>query len=219
MGVPRATLLAYVSLCNLICFSQSQRPLTGTSEADVMNRRNEFATSIVANLHKARDCTHILLSFHYTLAGFGLYNEVGMTTLSNNTIVTPQNVLTQFSGLSCYSTVLTHQNNAGRWFFPNGTQIPAAVGKVLFIAHRIGRVELLINENSQFTSELEGVYTCLIPDETNTIHTLYAGIYTMSSYQNSGKDTNIKYASTINCLNVCVYTCLYTQLVLFWIHK
>ena len=200
MGVPRATLLAYVSLCNLICFSQSQRPLTGTSEADVMNRRNEFATSIVANLHKARDCTHILLSFHYTLSGFGLYNEVGMTTLSNNTIITPQRVLTQLTGLSCYSAALDPPNSdipAGRWFFPNGTQIPAVVGKVLFIAHRVGRADLLSNENSQFTSELEGVYTCLIPDETNTIQTLYAGIYTMSSYQNSGKDTDIEYASQL----------------------
>ena len=202
MGVPRATLLAYVSLCNLICFSQSQIPLTGTSEADVMNRRNEFATSIVANLHKARDCPRILLSFHYTLSGFGLYNEVGMTTLSNNTIVTPQRVFTLKDGLSCYSAALAldppnSDIAAGRWFFPNGTQIPAVTGEVLFFASRIGRVELFINENSQFTSELEGVYTCRIPDETNTIQTLYAGIYTRSSYQNSGKDTNIEYASQL----------------------
>ena len=140
------------------------------------------------------------------LIGVFLYSEAQGTTLSNNTLTTPENVFTHTSGLSCYSAlVLNRLHSNGRWYFPNGTQISPLLGAVMFIAHRISRVELLINQNSQFTSEHEGVYTCRIPDETNTIQTLYAGIYTMSSYQNLGKPCYMPKAHSSEWICMCLY--------------
>lgn len=116
--------------------------------------------------------------------GVELYSEIGQTSLLNNTLINPQDHLSDSSGLSCLTAL--NSQSVGTWYFPNGTQIGLLSGRVLFAVRRVRRVELLISQNGHFTSDFEGVYTCRIQDEQRTMQVLYIGIYTASNYQNSG---------------------------------
>ena len=129
------------------------------------------------------------------VAGVVLYLEDGINSrlpagrqLQNNTLISVDS-LTSTYGLACYSAD-TQSNEIGEWRFPNGSRVGGENSndqeQVVFGHQQIGRVTLQIRDGRQFTSSLEGVYTCRIPDETGTMRTLYAGVYTAASYTNSG---------------------------------
>ena len=126
-------------------------------------------------------------------AGAILYLEDALdsdsgTQLQTNALISDDSLSSTY-GLACYSPV-TNSNTIGEWRFPNGDIVGENTNdqeQVLFIHRQLGRVTLQIREGRQFTSALEGVYTCTIPDETGAVRTLYAGVYTAASYASSGK--------------------------------
>lgn len=85
------------------------------------------------------------------------------------------------SGLACGSALDTNQN-IGEWFYPDGSPVRMITsGDPLYMLLRIGRVDL--NRQGTVTSALEGIYTCRIPDQDNTVQSLHVGIYTAESYE------------------------------------
>ena len=130
------------------------------------------------------------------IAGVVLYLEDGIDSdppalgrlLQNNTLISG-NSLTSTYGLACYSAN-TQSNTIGGWRFPNGDEVGGEnrndPEQVVFGHQQFGQVTLQIREGRQFISSFEGVYTCMIPDETGTVRTLYAGVYTADNYTNSG---------------------------------
>lgn len=108
--------------------------------------------------------------------------------LANNSLVSSGSLSSDY-GLACYSADET-TNTIGDWFSPNGRRVERETGdqqQVLFAHNQIGRVTLQIRDNRPFPSDLEGIYSCLIPDENSVLRTLYVGLYSPTNYQNSGK--------------------------------
>lgn len=124
--------------------------------------------------------------------GVRLFLESGRDSdgriLANNSLISSGSLSSDY-GLACYSA--DHRTNTiGQWMFPNGIRVERETGdqqQLLYAHNQIGRVTLQIRDNRKFPSDLEGVYSCLIPDETGTERTLYAGLYSTTSYNNSGE--------------------------------
>ena len=125
-------------------------------------------------------------------AGVRLYLEDGVDSSSgrqvqNNSVISG-NSLEYRHGLACYTSV-DRTNTIGEWIFPDGRGVGAEAidpQQVLFRHRQLGRVTLQIREGQQFTHQFEGVYTCLIPDETDTMRTLLVGIYSATTYNSLG---------------------------------
>ena len=146
------------------------------------------------------------------VAGVVLYLEDGRNSrlpdgrlLQNNTLISGDN-LTSTYGLACYSA-RTDSDEIGEWRFPDGTNRVSSNGQVMFSNQQIGRVTLQIREGRQFTSSLEGVYTCMIPDETGAVRTLYAGVYTADNYTNSGTLSSLYLCSLIIGYSTTIILC------------
>ena len=77
----------------------------------------------------------------------------------------------------------------GEWIFPDGTRVNSETldpEQVVFAHNQLGRVTLQARAGRQFSSALEGVYSCLIPDEIGAVRTLHAGVYSANTYNNLG---------------------------------
>lgn len=108
--------------------------------------------------------------------------------LTNNSLISAGSLSADY-GLACYSADQT-TNTIGEWMFPNGSRVERDTGdqqQLLHVHNQIGRVTLEIRDNRPLPSDLEGVYSCLIPDETGTERALYAGLYSTTNYDNSGE--------------------------------
>ena len=108
--------------------------------------------------------------------------------LANNSLVSSDRLSSDY-GLACYSADDTTRT-IGEWLFPDGRRVERETGdqqQVLFAHNQIGRVTLQIRDNRPFPSVLEGIYSCLIPDENSVLRTLHVGLYSPTNYQNSGK--------------------------------
>ena len=110
--------------------------------------------------------------------------------VANNSLISASSLSDEY-GLACYSDD-QRTNTIGQWMFPNGSRVVRETGdqqQLLFAHNQIGRVTLQIRDNDlePLPSDLEGVYSCLIPDETRTERTLYAGLYSTTNYDNSGE--------------------------------
>lgn len=115
------------------------------------------------------------------------------STLPNITLVSPAD-LSNTVGIAC-SSALDVSRDIGEWRNPNGTKVGTlSSSNPLYTLFRINRVELF--RRAAITSDQEGIYTCSIPDEEETVQTLYVGIYTSQSHQGDSKsDSDV---------NVCV---------------
>ena len=65
----------------------------------------------------------------------------------------------------------------GKWFFPNGTEVPSNDSKGDIYRTR---GETVVHLNRRRGGE-EGVYRCEIPDSMNVTRTLYIGVYSAGS--------------------------------------
>ena len=110
--------------------------------------------------------------------------------LSNNTLISVDSLSLRY-GLVCFSVGGT-TDDIGQWRFPDGRRIDRDRGdqqQLVFAHNQISRVTLQSRDNGRpFPPDLEGVYSCLIPDQNGTERTLYAGVYSSTTYGNSGKD-------------------------------
>ena len=83
-------------------------------------------------------------------------------------------------------------SDIGVWYYPNGTQVPLFTGaindqsapKPLFSKRFNGQIGLA---KSAGLSGIEGLYTCIIPDENGVNQTLVVGAYSTSTYNNNSK--------------------------------
>ena len=83
-------------------------------------------------------------------------------------------------------------SDIGVWYYPNGTQVPLFTGALddssaprpLFSKRFNGQIALARRAG---LSGIEGLYTCIIPDENGVNQTLVVGVYTNSVYNNNSK--------------------------------
>ena len=145
-----------------------------------------------------------------------LENEVDSNNLNegqilpNNSLISAGSLSSRY-GLACYS-VDERSNTIGEWRFPDGRRVGSETNdqvQVLFAHTQIGRVTLQIREGRQFPSTLEGVYSCLIPDENGIVRTLYAGVYSTDNYDNSGLHLSCESCTSTSfmCLFLCSWSC------------
>ena len=83
-------------------------------------------------------------------------------------------------------------SDIGVWYYPNGTQVPLFTGAFddlstpspLFSKRFNGQIALA---RRAALFGVEGLYTCIIPDENGVNQTLVVGVYTNSAYNNNSK--------------------------------
>ena len=81
-------------------------------------------------------------------------------------------------------------SDIGVWYYPNGTQVPLFTGAFtdgpspLFSKSFNGQIALA---RRAALFGIEGLYTCIIPDENGMNQTLVVGIYTNIAYNNNSK--------------------------------
>ena len=93
-------------------------------------------------------------------------------------------------GLWCQSA--NNGSDIGVWYYPNGTQVPLFTGAFdntstpspLFSMRFNGQIALARREG---LSGIEGLYTCIIPDENGVNQTLVVGVYRTNTYNNNSK--------------------------------
>ena len=90
----------------------------------------------------------------------------------------------QNDGLWCQSSL--NQNMIGTWYYPNGTTVPLGSGNPLFANNTAtGQIGLLRNGP---ISSLQGLYSCVIPNEEGIDQTLYVAAYGNGDFiKNDGK--------------------------------
>ena len=83
-------------------------------------------------------------------------------------------------------------SDIGVWYYPNGTQVPLFTGafddssapRPLFSKRFNGQIALARRDG---LAGIEGLYTCIIPDENGVNQTLVVGAYTNSAYDDNSK--------------------------------
>ena len=83
-------------------------------------------------------------------------------------------------------------SDIGVWYYPNDTQIPLFTGafddssapKPLFIKKFNGQIALARRAG---LFDVEGLYTCIIPDENGVNQTLVVGAYLTDAYNTNSK--------------------------------
>ena len=79
----------------------------------------------------------------------------------------------QNDGLWCQSSL--NQNMIGTWYLPDGTTVPLGSGSPLFANNTAtGQIGLLRNGG---IGSVQGLYSCVIPNEEGTDQTLYVAAY------------------------------------------
>ena len=77
----------------------------------------------------------------------------------------------------------------GTWYLPDGTQVPTldidnSINFPLYAYHETGQIGLLRDRG---ISTLQGLYSCVIPDENRINQTLWVAAYGNSDFDSSGK--------------------------------
>ena len=78
-------------------------------------------------------------------------------------------------------------SSIGLWYYPNGTQVPVFTENsqiVIFSKRFKGQIALARNKG---LAGIEGLYTCIIPDENGVNQTLVVGAYTTGTYNSNGQ--------------------------------
>ena len=85
-----------------------------------------------------------------------------------------------------------NDSDIGVWYYPNGTQAPLFTGafddssapRPLFSKRFNGQIALARRAG---LTGIEGLYTCIIPDENGVNQTLVVGAYRTDTYNNNSK--------------------------------
>ena len=74
----------------------------------------------------------------------------------------------------------------GTWYLPNGTQLSTVddTNFPLHVFHVTGQIGLLRDAG---IASLQGLYSCVIPDENGVDHTLWVAAYGSGDFESSGK--------------------------------
>ena len=91
-----------------------------------------------------------------------------------------------------YCQSANSSSDIGVWYYTNGTQVPLFTGafddssapRPLFSKRFTGQIALARRDG---LAGIEGLYTCIIPDENGVNQTLVVGAYTNSAYNDNSK--------------------------------
>ena len=85
-----------------------------------------------------------------------------------------------------YCSSGSQTSGIGRWYAPNGAEITQNSGSSFTVVRGGGNfpsfVGLQLKTGRSFSVFGEGVYTCVIPDETGIQQTLHVGLYRRGYY-------------------------------------
>ena len=103
-----------------------------------------------------------------------------------NFSITSENQFGPNNGLWCQSA--NTGSTIGTWYLPNDTQVPTeATDLPVHAYHATGQVGLLrdlgLIEND---GDYQGLYTCIIPDETDINQAIVVAVYTNTEFGASG---------------------------------
>ena len=129
-----------------------------------------------------------LASYIYTFNNIGvqLYGGFNKTSYPNNSMI-PANYFYAsdksndglIDALWCQSA--RNESNIGVWYYPNGTQVPTVDdSSPLHSVHMSGQIGLYRKSG---LGNLEGIYTCVIPDKCNVNQTLTVLLYKEHTYR------------------------------------
>ena len=71
---------------------------------------------------------------------------------------------------------------SGKWIAPSGNDITQESGDLFDVLSDPGHLTISMAPGSTFTSDHNGVYTCLMPDESGVQRMVYIGLYS-ADYQ------------------------------------
>ena len=137
------------------------------------------------------------------------YTEVGLFhtgsgRLSNNSIVIADSA-GRIDGLQCISASTTP--NVGHWIATNGQNITFTTGDPFDVTiggqNNPGNLEIAIVPGESLGGLDEGVYACVIPDETGVEQTIHVGIY-LNNF-----NSKCMHEYTPKCINAILYACSY----------
>ena len=120
------------------------------------------------------------LLFTYQFSGVGL--SLNGMPLTNNSIVTNTEIGTGAAGLVCtttYPPCCTSENPETQWYFPNGSQVPNNPALPYQRRRGTNPGRVILYRNSEST--IMGIFHCDVPDASNTLQSLYVGIYTTTT--------------------------------------
>ena len=110
-------------------------------------------------------------------AGVGI-NYLGVGLLENNTLVTADADQT-INDLHCSSG--STMANAGHWIAPNGDDLTNSTVDPFTVIqgneHDPGSLVIQQAGGHIITNSFQGVYTCILPDESGTQNYIHVGIY------------------------------------------
>ena len=120
-----------------------------------------------------------------------MFKDVGVTleslstNLPNNAIVSADRIGgVTGQALTCFTND-TVTFNIGQWFLPDGTLIQTNPSNTLYNLRGPGTV--MLYRRRSLTPELEGIFTCRIPDTNGREHVLYVGVYLQENFVNGRK--------------------------------
>ena len=96
-----------------------------------------------------------------------------------------QNVDGQNDGIWCQSAL--NKSMIGVWYLPNGSSVPTQSGATPLESYNTnvnGQVGLL---RSGGIGSIQGLYTCIIPNEEEVNQTLYVALYRDGTFDSSGE--------------------------------
>ena len=140
-----------------------------------------MSTILIYTYHTLINLNIIMYTF-ISLVGVRLFLSEDNTTLLNFSITSE----TQFcpnNGLWCQSA--NTGSTIGTWYLPNDTQVPTEVTDLPVHAyHATGQVGLL--RDILLDDDYQGLYTCIIPDETDINQAIVVAAYTDTEFGASG---------------------------------
>ena len=117
------------------------------------------------------------ISFSYVQISYflGVYVELNGEIIENNGYVDINSIgNTDKSGLLCHTnrpSSPSYRNSGGDWFGPD----KARISRVLGFETNKGPMVVRLLRNTGIP--VEGIYSCVIPDKTGTMQTIFVGLY------------------------------------------
>ena len=140
-----------------------------------------MSTILIYTYHTLINLNIIMYTF-ISLVGVRLFLSEDNTTLFNFSMIS-ENQFGLNNGLWCQSA--NTGSTIGTWYLPNGAQVPTEVTDLPVHAdHATGQVGLL--RDILLDDDYQGLYTCIIPDETDINQTIVVAVYTNTQFGASG---------------------------------
>ena len=114
----------------------------------------------------------------YLFLADDVWFSLNCKTYQNNSIVSLEDIgegnVTALRCITNFIACCKPPYTGGKWFFPNGTEVPSSGEQWDFHRTR-GQSVILLNRRR---GGVEGIYRCEIPVSMNVMQSIYIGVYT-----------------------------------------